>query len=312
MSAENEKATADHEYRQADPVPGSPGGAPALAGRGLPREPEQTEREHREEDGELRPRQRRGCAGCKRRYTTTPARAYERAGDEPQRERRQGIRDRLLHEDRRVGERGDRDGRPRGGERVPLRSDHPCERVRGEDGRRHREDENELRGRPRRGRRREPPDGCEDVGHERRQAIRLAPPSRLAGLGDRAGELGQLELVGEDRRYGTSRGLPGVERRRGRSRRRAAGSRTESGPGSPGGARRSRVSDRSRSGRFDRFARGQLDVAPDQAAGNPRSVCGMQDGVEALLRRCRDRHQYLARRACSRLHEPSRPGSRRR
>ena len=35
-------------------------------------------------------------------------------------------------------------------------------------------------------------------------------------------------------------------------------------------------------------------MAPHHAAGNPGSVRGVEDGVEAVLRRCRDRHEDLA------------------
>ena len=46
-----------------------------------------------------------------------------------------------------------------------------------------------------------------------REPVRLAAARGLAGLGDRARELRELELVGEDRRHRTSRRLPRVQRR---------------------------------------------------------------------------------------------------
>ena len=53
-------------------------------------------------------------------------------------------------------------------------------------------------------------------------------------------------------------------------------------------------------------------MAPDKTARDARGVGGVEDGVEAVLRRSRNRHENLAGAACSHSREPPRRGSRRR
>ena len=90
------------------------------------------EHEHGDERDELRA-DGGGDERCGERERDRPAcRPESRADDQPERERRHGVRQRLLDEDRRVGERRRRDRAHRREER-PGRDDAPCDPVRRED-----------------------------------------------------------------------------------------------------------------------------------------------------------------------------------
>ena len=175
----------DDERDGARPVPSRPGRPPPSRRLRLPGEPQQSEREHREEHRELRARERSQRRRSERGGEAAPARSRDEPGDEPERERGERVREGLLDEERRVGEGGERDRRARGSERVPARRDHACEPVGGEDGARHRQDEQQLPGRIRARGAAEPPHGREDVRDQRGQPVRLVETRGLPGRGDR-------------------------------------------------------------------------------------------------------------------------------
>ena len=162
----------------------------------------------------------RAATGRARRARMTRARARSASAPgvdgpyrQPQRERRRRVRPRLLHEDRCVRQRGPGDRRD-GREVGPTGREHaPREEERREDRRGHHERLDALDrlvgGRDRM----EPPERRGEPRDEAREAVRLAAPRCMPGLGDRAGDLRRLELVREDRRRLAPPGLPRVEGR---------------------------------------------------------------------------------------------------
>ena len=168
---------------------------------------------HEEEHGELRADEG-GEHAARRRRAPTDARvgAIDRAQGQEEREGARRVGERLLDEDRRVRERRRGHRRDRGEQRPGPRDDEPGECVRGEDRRRHHQRLQVLDRLERVDDAVEPPGGRRQPGDERGEAVGDAAASRLARVGDRPRDLGQLELVGEDRRRLAPPGLPDVQR----------------------------------------------------------------------------------------------------
>ena len=91
---------------------------------------------------------------------------------------RVGVRERLLGDDLRVGERGHRGGAGGREQRRGLADDRPREEVRREDDRGHREDADVANEVVRLGRRVDPPGGRREVRVERLEEV--GPPRRAA------------------------------------------------------------------------------------------------------------------------------------
>ena len=139
-------------------------------------------------------------------------RAGEHPGGHVERRRRCDVRDRLLHHHRRVDEER-RQHRPDGGEqRVGARDQRACERVGREDRGGHRKGVEGLHGAVGRVEVVDPPERRDQPGKEPGAPVLHATASRGPGLGDRAGDLGVLDLVREEPCRRVLGGLPDVQR----------------------------------------------------------------------------------------------------
>ncbi len=153
---------------------------------------------------------RRGTARRRRATSSPPRRRARRAI--AQAERRPRVRERLLDQERRVGERRRRDRADRGEDRPGPRDDEAREPVRGEDRRRHHEHADQLGRVVRRRVGSSHQAGCDRDRCRARSGAAARRAATAPGLGDRARDLGELDLVGEDRRRPAPPRLPGVER----------------------------------------------------------------------------------------------------
>jgi hypothetical protein len=200
------------EDRHAEPLAHPPAGAEAPRGRREPQRDEQRADEHGLEDRQLPADGGSDEHGEDRGGEPARAPGGERLRDQEERERGEGIREHLDHEQPRVRERRQGAGGDRREQRRPARDDEAGEPVSGEDGRGHRERAQVLDRRVRGGHVvGEPPHRGEQVGVERDPVVGRAAPGRLARLRQRARELRVLDLVAEEPRRRVPLRVPGVE-----------------------------------------------------------------------------------------------------
>ena len=154
-------------------------------------------------------------AGGKRQADRPRCGLQSGARDQQERERGSGIREWLVDEERRVRERGRRNGADGGEDRIRPRDDQAGEEVGREDRRRHQRDTQELDQGIRGVHIAQPPGRRGQVREQRDARRRLAgagPKGRLAGVGDRARKLRELDLVAEEGGVIAPRRLPRIER----------------------------------------------------------------------------------------------------
>ena len=197
----------DDERHEADPVPAAPALSPRSEVPGPPDEERAREQEDDRNHGELTAHEWSDQRGEHGTADPPARRRHERAQDQEERERREEVRERLLDDHRGVGDRGNRRRRRGDEERRPAPDDETCDPVRGKDGCGHHDHRQVLHGRVRGVEVVDQPRGCEHVGPERGEGVRRAAPSRVTGVGDRPGQLRQLELVAEEPRCLVSPGL---------------------------------------------------------------------------------------------------------
>ena len=193
------RAPAEHARRRRRRLPtastAAPSQSPALqvARQRRSRSPRQacaprTSASTGEEHGELRADEHPGEARCRREPDRPPRRRDPGTGDQEESERRDGVGERLLDQERRVRERRRRGGRDRGEERIGPGDDEPGERVGGEDHGRHQQHAEQLHGgrrpsRPDRATRRAPRGTrrarCPE--RARRRAVPRVPSRRSSG-----------------------------------------------------------------------------------------------------------------------------------
>ena len=160
----------------------------------------------------------------------------------------------------------------------------------------------------------DPPERRDQERVEALEGDRLPAARRVAGRGDRARDLRPLELVGEDPGRLARPGLDAVEdeddeRERDQRERRRTRSRLVGGRAGAAGARAEAVvTPRSFRRGAEDHARIEVDLAPDEPAGDLGRRAGVDDRVERLARRVRDRHEddvgaraLRARRSSSRV-----------
>ncbi len=166
-------------------------------------------------------------AGGEREHDRDAARPDPGPRDQVERERRDRVGERLLDEERRVGERRRAAGAGGREERPRPRDDEPCEPVGGEDRRRHREHAERLDRAVRRRDVVEPPGRRREVGVKRR---RPAPARRRGALRRPVSAIERescVNSISSVKSVGVIvlRGLPGVEREPGRRRAPSSGER---------------------------------------------------------------------------------------
>ena len=194
----------------ADPVPSRPGRSERVHPPGRPPERQHGQGQGGEEDGELVLREVPELTRCEGEHEAPPSRRCGPAGDQEEGERRRRIGGRLLHQDRRVGERGCHPGSGGREERPARPDDETRQPIGGEHDRGH-HDRAERLDPPIGGRDVvDPPEWGTEVGAERHgpPVHHLVPQNPVPRLGDRPGERRHLELVREDRRRRVIRRLP--------------------------------------------------------------------------------------------------------
>ena len=177
---------------------------------------------------------------------------------------------------------------------APPRDEHPREQVRRHRRERHHDRVQVLDRRVGACGRVDPPERRDQVRVERLEEDRLAAPRRMAGRGDRARELRPLELVGEEPRRLPRPRLDEVEGRRRAGRAPRRGRRQD--PVEPacaprGGSPRPRPRPCSLGRRTEHDARIEVDLAPHELACDAGLRARVDDRVEPLARRVRDRHE---------------------
>ena len=220
---------------EADPVAPRPGLAPPARASRAPEPSEQDEYEHREQDGE-RVRTRTPRKQEARREPDRPA----CGGQIPERAIRRTRASRRDRPPARRRGRANRRARARQPHRRPRRgrkaetNDEPREVVGGEDRRGHeRAHPASLIREVGRWTSAQPPGGGGEVGEERDARRGLAEAGaerRLAGIGDRARDLRELDLVAEQSRRLAAPGLPRIERTEARHEGGHSERRVEVGP----------------------------------------------------------------------------------